>query len=165
MVSPGGYVSHATLTGAFSSGGCVVHLVVYAFGYGCRMTQEVGWTREIQANTLAGISIVREAQAGGPEYAVPDAMREIVERLQLLGEPTDADGLARLLTGVVNLSCSLLNWIEADAANKQILLEKVRQLLPDFEEPGTYPTDPAWSTWMGVLRRIEQSVKDVPLSD
>lgn len=129
------------------------------------MTEEAKYTKEQQANTLAGISIIREAHAGGPEYAAVDGLREVAESLQKLGEPTPADGLARLLTGVTNAAGMLLNWIEAEAQNKAILLSRVRQSLPDFEEPDTYPTDPSWSTWSGVLRSIEETVKETPTTD
>ncbi|RIR47047.1 hypothetical protein [Mycobacteroides abscessus] len=129
------------------------------------MTQAVRWTRFQQENTLAGISVIREAQAGGIEYAAVDGLREVAEALIRFDEPTDAQGLARLLTGVTNASRLLLDWIEAEANNKAILLEKVRQSIPDFEEPDDYETNPAWSTWSGVLRSIEKVVKEMPVSD
>ncbi|SHV28135.1 hypothetical protein [Mycobacteroides abscessus] len=129
------------------------------------MTQAVRWTREQQANTLAGISVIREVKAGGEQYASADGLREVVEALDRFGEATDADGMARLVTGVTNAAVALLDWIEAEANNKAILLAKVRQSVPDFEEPDDYPTDPAWSTWSGVLRAVEKNVKAVPLSD
>lgn len=129
------------------------------------MTQAVRWTREQQANTLAGISVIREVKAGGEQYASADGLREVVEALERFGEATDADGMARLVTGVTNAAVQLLNWIEAEANNKAILLAKVRQSIPDFEEPDDYPTDAAWSTWSGVLRAVENTVKAIPLSD
>ncbi|OHU61462.1 hypothetical protein [Mycobacteroides chelonae] len=129
------------------------------------MTQEVQWTREQQANTLAGISVIREVRAGGEQYASTDGLREVVETLERFGEETDADGMARLVTGATNAAVALLNWIEAEANNKAVLLAKVRQSIPDFEEPDDYPTDPAWSTWSGVLRAVEKNVKAIPLID
>lgn len=127
--------------------------------------EEVRWTRVQQECTLAAIAVVREAQAGGPQYAASDAMREVVEALQRLGEPTDADGLALIVSGLTNTACLLLDWIEAEAQNKQLLLQRVRRSLPDFEEPDAYPTDPSWSSWPGVLRAVEKTVREIPLSD
>jgi hypothetical protein len=128
------------------------------------MAEEILWTREQQENTLAGISVIRAAQPRG-QHAGPDTARAILEAVRQFNEPTDADALARLVTGLTNTACLLLDWIEAEAQNKQILLQEVRQSIPDFEEPGTYPTDPDWSEGLGVLRAVEKTVREVPLSD
>lgn len=129
------------------------------------MTDGVRYTREQRENTIAGISLIREAHAGGTEYAAEDTLRDVVEHLKQWREPSTEDGLARLVTGAVNAGAILLDWIEAEANNKRILLEKVRKSLPDFEEPDDYATNAAWSSAPGVLLAIEKTVRETPLSD
>lgn len=129
------------------------------------MAGEAVWTREQQENTLAGISVIKAALAGRPHNAGPDTARAVLAAVRQFNEPTDEDALARLVTGLTNAACLLLDWIEAEAQNKQTLLQAVRQLIPDFEEPGTYPTDPSWSEGSGVLWAVERTVRDVSVSD
>jgi hypothetical protein len=59
------------------------HVGFYSEG----MPGEVTWTREQQENTLAALSVIREAQAGGEAFAAVDAMREVVEIAKRFGEP------------------------------------------------------------------------------
>lgn len=119
----------------------------------------MSYTPQQQADTLAGLAVIREQRNGGLEYAVADATHEVVEQVKKQGGPP-ADGLAGLVAGLSNAAVLLLDWIEREAENKAILLADVRRRLPDYEEPDTYPTDPSWSKWDGVLRALDEAVRD-----
>lgn len=119
----------------------------------------MSYTPQQQADTLAGLAVIREQRNGGPEYAVADAAHEVVDQIKKQGG-LPADGLAGLVAGLSNAAVLLLTWIENQAEHKELLLADVRRRLPDYEEPDTYPTDPRWSTWDGVLRAIEKAVRD-----
>ena len=129
------------------------------------MAQQEPWSKEARDYTLAGISVAREFTAGGAEFAVVDTTREVFELVKRFGGSEDADGLASLVIGLTRLSDMLLGWIQAEADNKKTLLADIKRKLPDYEEPDTYPTDPSWSTWEGVLRAIEKTVRNSPTVD
>lgn len=129
-------------------------------------TRKVGnWTAEQRDAALKGLSIIREGFGGGEQYAAEDVMAEVQRLVNAADEESDAHALAFLLSGVASAAFLLLDWIEGEASNKQELLADVRRRLPDYEEPDTYPTDPKWSNWDGVLRAIEKAVKDTQTVD
>ncbi|OBG25438.1 hypothetical protein [Mycobacterium sp. E3198] len=128
------------------------------------MPEEPRYTREQQEDTLAALSVIREAQAGGENFAAEDAVREIQEiaARRFSGEPIE-DVLARLVAGFTNAAGMLLDWIEAEAAHRRELVERIEQTYPSFEIG--YTPDPSWATWSGVLRAIEETVRETPLCD
>jgi hypothetical protein len=126
------------------------------------MTDGVVWTREQQENTLAGLSLMREAQAGGELYAATDVMREVAEIAQQWGEPVP-DVLARLVAGLVNGAGLLLDWIENEATHRGKLIERIEQQYPAFEI-GYHP-DPSWATWSGVLHATKETVRTMRIID
>ena len=125
------------------------------------------YTREQRDNTLAGLSIIREAYEGGVPYAGIDGLREVLAIAQRWNEPTDADALARMVAGLSNAAALLLGWIEEEAKHRRELIEWIRQRHKDFDETEDleYVPDPSWATWDGVLRAIEKTVRDSPISD
>lgn len=135
------------------------------------------WSQDARDYVLAAISVAREYKGGteeyGPEFGEAEVLKEIVKQIDQLGGTSGvgtvpagiADGLASVATGLVRLSEMLLDWIQNDADNRKALLDDVRRKFPDYAEPTTYPSDPKWSKWTGVLLTLEQSVKDSPTSD
>lgn len=128
-----------------------------------QMTEPVRWTREQQEDTLAALSVIREAQAGGEKYAAVDAVQEMQEIVARWGDEPIADVLARVVAGLTNAAGMLLDWIENDARHWRELVERIEQSYPSFEVG--YTPDPSWSTWSGVLAAVEKTVREVPLSD
>jgi hypothetical protein len=127
------------------------------------MAEEGRYTREQQEDTLAGLSIIREAHAGGVAYAAQDAMRQVAEIAAGWDETTDAHALARMVAGLTNAAGLLLNWIEAEAEHRSELVGRIEQKYPLFEID--YTPDPSWATWSGVMRALEKTVTDTPLKD
>lgn len=131
--------------------------------------QEAPWSKEARDYALAAIEVVREYRGGtaeyGPEFGQAAVLAEIYKQVQRFGNSNDAEGLASVAVGLVRLGDTLLEWIQAEADNKKTLLADVRKLLPDYEEPGTYPTNPNWSKWSGVLLTIEDGFRDSPTVD
>lgn len=123
------------------------------------------WTREARDYVLAGISVTREFKGGGVEFGAQDAVEEIAQLVVRFGGSSDSEGLASLVIGLTRLADLLLDWIENEAANKEALIAQVTKMFPDFEHSDSYPTDPSWSTWSGVLRAIEKTVKNSPVSE
>jgi hypothetical protein len=115
------------------------------------MTEEFRWTKARQMNTLAGISIVREAIAGGDLQGPLDATDEIKSLIGKFGASTDHDALMRIVAGLVNFAAMLVAHIDSQAGP-----EPARDPDPDLW------VEPRWSRW---LREVEQTVRDVPVSE
>ncbi|MGY4868386.1 hypothetical protein [Mycolicibacterium elephantis] len=150
------------------------------------------WSAQARDDVLAGISLAREFKGGGRQFAIGDAFREVLEAVRgpeaaknaekLLEAiqntpdapaesvgfaqlPEDAIQLAGLVVGLTRLTDILLDWIERDAANRKTLLADIRKMFPDYDEPEEIAVDPRFSTWGGVLKAIEASVRNGPVSD
>jgi hypothetical protein len=115
------------------------------------MTQEFRWTRARKINTLAGISIVREAIAGGDVLGPLDATEEVKSLVGDLAEPTDADALMRIVAGLATFAAMLVAHVDSQAGPE-----------PDRDTDPEVWVEPRWSRW---LREVEQTVRDLPVSD
>lgn len=71
------------------------------------MAQEVEWTRQQQANTLAAIDVVRELLGGGAEYGPADFTHEVLQRVR---EPDD---LADLVAGLASFAAMVIEQFSA----------------------------------------------------
>ncbi|WP_373142144.1 hypothetical protein [Mycobacterium marinum] len=136
---------------------------------GTEPVQQPPWSREARDYALAAIDVVREYRGGtaeyGPEFGQAAVQAEILQQVRRFGGSNDADGLVSITVGLVRLGDMLLDWIQAEADNKKALLAHVRESLPDYVEPDTYPTSAKWSKWSGVLLAIEDSVRTSPTVD
>ncbi|VEG58143.1 Uncharacterised protein [Mycolicibacterium aurum] len=134
--------------------------------------QQQPWSSDARDYTLAAIDVVRELKGGteeyGPEFGQAEVLEEVKKQVQRFGGSVDADGLASVAVGLTRLSEMLLSWIQNEADKKKVLLADVREKLPDYDEPDTYPAAPDWpnwSTWKGVLIAIENVVRNSPTAD
>ena len=66
------------------------------------MAQEVEWTRQQQANTLAAIDVVRELLGGGAEYGPADFTHEVLQHVR------GPDDLADLVAGLANFAAMVI---------------------------------------------------------
>jgi hypothetical protein len=74
------------------------------------MAEEVQWTRQQQANTLAAIDVVREVIAGGELHGAISGALEVLGNVSDVDDPS-AD-LADLVAGLSNLAVMLVEHIE-----------------------------------------------------
>lgn len=127
------------------------------------------WSKETRDFTLDALAVARENMAGGSRYAMEDVAAELkaaVKRQAERGSTNSEEGaLAGFVLGFIRLSEALLSWMQAEADNKKILLADVRRRLPDYEEPDTYPHEPRWATWDGMLLDIEKAIRAGAVSD
>lgn len=92
------------------------------------MANEVQWTRQQQANTLAAIDIVRELLAGGEIHGPIDATLEVAQRT------SSPDDLADIVSGLLNLSAMVVEHFSAATGVDQFeLLRNAADLVRSVE--------------------------------